>query len=48
LAEQHEQTMKEYHVVPGWLLQNTAELRPWFARSHTCVSELIRRPAARD
>ena len=40
LAEQHGRTMQEFVVVPGSLLEHTAELSPWLQRSHEYVGSL--------
>ena len=47
VAEQHGRIMKDYVVVPDQLLHNTAELQPWFARSHRYVSGLTPKPTTR-
>ena len=47
LAEQHGRTMQEYVVVPGSLLEQTAELSPWLQRSHDWIGTLKPKPTNR-
>ena len=47
LLEQHGRIMKEYVAVPVALLRNTADLLPWFERSHAYVSAMPPKPPAR-
>jgi TfoX N-terminal domain len=47
LAMQHGRTMKEYVLVPADLLERSAELQPWVARSHEWIGTLKPKPTTR-
>ncbi len=47
LAEQHGRTMSEYVAVPRSLLEQTAELVPWFLGGHEYVGSLKPKPTTR-
>ena len=47
IAEQYGRRMKEYVVIPGNLLDNTEELRPWFDESYEWIGTLKPKPTKR-
>ena len=47
ITEQYGAVMREYVDVPDALLARTAQLKPWFAKSHAYVRTLKPKPSRR-